>query len=314
MSGHRGDGASNRSAHRLDQGQDHDREGSRRTVALPGGDAADDKLVWVLNGNTATVSKIDPARNGIVTTFRLDSARGSVRLAAGEGAAWVTSDHDGADHPDRRPDRRRDGDQGLAVLGRPGRRRRGRAHLGERRQRQVRAVASRPLEAPLPPPACQVELGRPRASRTANDPSTHGDGGLPGSSPSISAGRAWRLRSSSAPPPFAPARHWRRSCRHWPARWRFASRTRSTRRARKSSSSASERCRPRPPRSWSSATTRRCISSRCRSPAPAAISADFERGLPQRRPRDAGRPEAGWAELDEGRAELAGYVVPRELG
>jgi DNA-binding SARP family transcriptional activator/streptogramin lyase len=69
--------------------------GSGAGLSYPVTIAADDKLVWVLNGNTATVSKIDPARNGIVTTFRLDSARGSVRLATGEGAAWVTSDHDG---------------------------------------------------------------------------------------------------------------------------------------------------------------------------------------------------------------------------
>jgi DNA-binding beta-propeller fold protein YncE len=69
--------------------------GSGAGLPYPVTIAADDKLVWVLNGNTATVSKIDLARNGIVTTFRLDSARGSVRLATGEGAAWVTSDHDG---------------------------------------------------------------------------------------------------------------------------------------------------------------------------------------------------------------------------
>jgi DNA-binding SARP family transcriptional activator/streptogramin lyase len=69
--------------------------GSGAGLPYPVTIAADDKLVWVLNGNTATVSKIDLARNGIVTTFRLDSARGSVSLATGVGAAWVTSDHDG---------------------------------------------------------------------------------------------------------------------------------------------------------------------------------------------------------------------------
>jgi YVTN family beta-propeller protein len=57
--------------------------------------SADSDFVWVLNGDTATVVKIDPDLHDIVETYRLDAGRGSLALAAGEGAAWVSSPFDG---------------------------------------------------------------------------------------------------------------------------------------------------------------------------------------------------------------------------
>jgi YVTN family beta-propeller protein len=57
--------------------------------------SADSDFVWVLNGDTATVAKIDPDLHDIVETYRLDAGRGSLALAAGEGAAWVSSPFDG---------------------------------------------------------------------------------------------------------------------------------------------------------------------------------------------------------------------------
>jgi YVTN family beta-propeller protein len=57
--------------------------------------SADSDFVWVLNGDTATVARIDPDLHDIVETYRLDAGRGSLALAAGEGAAWVSSPFDG---------------------------------------------------------------------------------------------------------------------------------------------------------------------------------------------------------------------------
>ena len=43
----------------------------------------------------ATVVKIDPSRHDVVETYRLGVGRGSLALAAGEGAAWVSNAFDG---------------------------------------------------------------------------------------------------------------------------------------------------------------------------------------------------------------------------
>ena len=60
----------------------------------PIGVAAGAGLVWVLNANTATVTKIDPAQRGVAATIQLGVQRRPFRLAAGDGAAWV-ADGDG---------------------------------------------------------------------------------------------------------------------------------------------------------------------------------------------------------------------------
>ena len=57
--------------------------------------AADDKFVWVLNGNTATVTKIDPALPGIVATLPLGVDRGWAKLTASQGAVWISNEDDG---------------------------------------------------------------------------------------------------------------------------------------------------------------------------------------------------------------------------
>jgi DNA-binding beta-propeller fold protein YncE len=61
----------------------------------PIGIAADAEFVWVLNGRTATVTKIDADLRGIVATVPLGGDRGLLGLAAGEGAVWVSSRDDG---------------------------------------------------------------------------------------------------------------------------------------------------------------------------------------------------------------------------
>jgi branched-chain amino acid transport system substrate-binding protein len=50
--------------------------------------------VWVLNANTATVTAIDPVQRLVAATAHLGIQRRPVRLAAGDGAAWV-ADGDG---------------------------------------------------------------------------------------------------------------------------------------------------------------------------------------------------------------------------
>jgi DNA-binding SARP family transcriptional activator/DNA-binding beta-propeller fold protein YncE len=62
----------------------------------PIGIAADEQFVWVLNGRTATVTKIDADLRGIVATVPLGGGRGPLGLAAGEGAVWVSSWDDGS--------------------------------------------------------------------------------------------------------------------------------------------------------------------------------------------------------------------------
>jgi branched-chain amino acid transport system substrate-binding protein len=48
--------------------------------------------VWVLNANTQTVTRIDPRARGITATIPIGVERGPLRLAAGDGAAWVAND------------------------------------------------------------------------------------------------------------------------------------------------------------------------------------------------------------------------------
>jgi YVTN family beta-propeller protein len=57
--------------------------------------SADDDFVWVLDGDEAMVAKIDPDLHDVVETYRLGVGRGSLALAAGEGAAWVSNAFDG---------------------------------------------------------------------------------------------------------------------------------------------------------------------------------------------------------------------------
>ena len=57
--------------------------------------SADTDFIWVLNGDTATVVKIDPTLHDVVETYRLPAGRGSLALAAGEGAAWISNAFDG---------------------------------------------------------------------------------------------------------------------------------------------------------------------------------------------------------------------------
>ena len=57
--------------------------------------SADSDFIWVLNGDTATVVKIDPDLHDVVETYRLGLGRGSLALAAGEGAAWISNAFDG---------------------------------------------------------------------------------------------------------------------------------------------------------------------------------------------------------------------------
>jgi streptogramin lyase len=52
-------------------------------------------FIWVLNGDAATVVKIDPSLHDVVETYRLPAGRGSLALAAGEGAAWISNGFDG---------------------------------------------------------------------------------------------------------------------------------------------------------------------------------------------------------------------------
>jgi streptogramin lyase len=56
--------------------------------------AADDRFVWVLSANTASLTKIDARGRGVVGTTRIGVDRDPVQVAAGAGAAWV-ADGDG---------------------------------------------------------------------------------------------------------------------------------------------------------------------------------------------------------------------------
>jgi DNA-binding SARP family transcriptional activator/ABC-type branched-subunit amino acid transport system substrate-binding protein len=56
--------------------------------------ASGEGFVWVLNGNTATLTKIDPGQRIVVATIAIGIDRAPTRLAVGAGAAWV-ADADG---------------------------------------------------------------------------------------------------------------------------------------------------------------------------------------------------------------------------
>jgi streptogramin lyase len=57
--------------------------------------SADTDFIWILDRDAATVVKIDPARHDAVETYRLPAGRGTLALAAGEGAAWISNAFDG---------------------------------------------------------------------------------------------------------------------------------------------------------------------------------------------------------------------------
>jgi DNA-binding SARP family transcriptional activator/streptogramin lyase len=48
--------------------------------------------IWVLNGNTATVTRIDPVQLAPIATYRIGIERSPKRLTAGLGAVWVGND------------------------------------------------------------------------------------------------------------------------------------------------------------------------------------------------------------------------------
>jgi DNA-binding beta-propeller fold protein YncE len=67
-------------------------------VARPGADApspraiaATSRAVWVLNGNTATVTQIDPGTLGVVTTIPIGVERVPTDIAATGATAWVSN-------------------------------------------------------------------------------------------------------------------------------------------------------------------------------------------------------------------------------
>jgi DNA-binding beta-propeller fold protein YncE len=60
-------------------------------AAAPMAIAATHEAVWVLNGNTATVTRIDARTRGVVATIRLAVDRGPRDLDAGAGAVWVAN-------------------------------------------------------------------------------------------------------------------------------------------------------------------------------------------------------------------------------
>ena len=51
-----------------------------------------ERSVWVLNANTQTVTRIDARARGISATIPIGIERGPLRLAVGDGAAWVAND------------------------------------------------------------------------------------------------------------------------------------------------------------------------------------------------------------------------------
>ena len=71
-----------RSAHGGDPGP-HLRRGNSDSLAI----TADTDFLWVLDRDTATVTRIDPGLHEIAETYRLSVGRGQLALAAGEGAA-----------------------------------------------------------------------------------------------------------------------------------------------------------------------------------------------------------------------------------
>jgi branched-chain amino acid transport system substrate-binding protein len=53
--------------------------------------AAGEGFVWVLNGNTATVTKIDPEQRTVAATIPIGIEHGPARIAVGDGAVWVAN-------------------------------------------------------------------------------------------------------------------------------------------------------------------------------------------------------------------------------
>ena len=81
----RGPARRRRDRHRVD------RRALRRRGAFPVAIAATSRAVWVLNGNTATVTQIDPRTLGVVTTVPIGVDRVPTDIAATGGTAWVAN-------------------------------------------------------------------------------------------------------------------------------------------------------------------------------------------------------------------------------
>jgi DNA-binding beta-propeller fold protein YncE len=54
--------------------------------------AAGGAYVWVLNGNTGALTKIDPRARSVVSTTRVGVERAPAQLAADTGAVWVANE------------------------------------------------------------------------------------------------------------------------------------------------------------------------------------------------------------------------------
>ena len=65
------------------------------TAPFPVQSSVGEGSVWVLNGNTQTVSKIDPEFGGVTATIPLGIGRNPSDLAAGAGAVWVANGGNG---------------------------------------------------------------------------------------------------------------------------------------------------------------------------------------------------------------------------
>ena len=89
--------------------------------------------VWVLNGNTQTVSKIDPEFGGVTATIPLGIGSNPSDIAAGAGGVWVANSGNGTV---ARIDPRTNALELIPLGSKPGRRLgRPRPGLGERSAR-----------------------------------------------------------------------------------------------------------------------------------------------------------------------------------
>src|SRR4029450_10590301 len=52
-------------------------------------------FVWVLNGNTATLTKIDTRLKGVTATIPLSREQNPLGIAAGAGAVWLANQQNG---------------------------------------------------------------------------------------------------------------------------------------------------------------------------------------------------------------------------
>jgi streptogramin lyase len=91
--------------------------------------------VWVLNANTQTVTRIDRRARGITATIPIGIERGPLRLAAGDGAAWVANDDGTLSRIDATSNAVRTFAVCPRAQGRRSRARRGLGHGGRRSRR-----------------------------------------------------------------------------------------------------------------------------------------------------------------------------------